>query len=103
MTLADALKFLVVHIGQRHKIAHHQAHAPVVVLDVKRFAASGRHLVDKAENAVVLADAGFEQSVAEIDAQLLIFVLFAGDLHLFPVVKIGDRQIDRRNQRLIVD
>ena len=96
MTLADALKFLVVHIGQRHKIAHHQAHAPVVVLDVKRFAASGRHLVDKAENAVVLADAGFEQSVAEIDAQLLIFVLF-------PVVKIGDRQIDRRNQRLIVD
>ena len=66
----DAVKLLIVHIGQRDKVAHHQRHAPVVILDIQRLAAGGRHLIDEAEHALVFAYArGARHAFAKVQPQ----------------------------------
>ena len=54
----DAVQLVIVDVGHRDVIAHHQGQAPVVILDVEGLAHARRHLIDEAEDAVVLAGAG---------------------------------------------
>ena len=73
----DALKFAVGDVGEGHVIAHHQAHAPVVVLEAQRGPRVLGELIDKAEHALVTAKAhAGHQRLGKVQPQRLVFFLF---------------------------
>ena len=104
MAADDAVKLGVVHVGQRHEIAHHQGKAPVVVAHVKRFAQARRHLADEAKDAVVAAGAGRERHLLP-EVQTQRFALPLSDVHgALPAVPLHHgAHAAARDQRLVVD
>ena len=59
----DALHLALGQVRERHIIAHEEAQARVVVLEIQRRAHTRRHLVDEAEHAVVGARVGVVHEV----------------------------------------
>ena len=55
VALDHAIHFLRRQVGQRHKIARHQREPPIVVAHIEAGTHARRHLLDKAEHAVVRA------------------------------------------------
>ena len=101
----NTVEFLIVHVGERDEVAHHQRQTPIIVLDVERIAHTRGHLVNEAEDAMVVAGPGFGndtliQRETEWFPVLLVhvkhraFAICAQDLH-------GKTFL--RGQRLIVD
>ena len=59
----DALHLALGQVCERHIIAHEEAQARIVVLEIQRWAHARRHLVDEAEHAVVGARVGVVHEV----------------------------------------
>ena len=61
LSLKNPGKLPVIHIGQGDIITHHHGKAPVIILDVQRIPHAFRHLVNKAEQAVIAAAAWLQR------------------------------------------
>ena len=75
--ILDALHFFVAQVRQRDVVAEQKRKPLVVVLEIQRLAQALRHLVDKAEHALVAARVLFVDEIAfKIAAQRLVLALF---------------------------
>ena len=97
------IQLMVGDVGQGHIVAHHQAHAPVVVLD----AHAGPHvfgqLIHKAEQAFVAAQPhAAHHRPFELQAQGIVLPLADADLMHLAVPADAQRQLALGGQGLVV-
>jgi len=73
----QAIQFLVRDIGQGHIVAGQKGQAQIIIFEIQGLAQTLRQLVDETEDAFVVAMGAFvEQSLLELQPQILILVLF---------------------------
>src|SRR5688500_16625355 len=77
------LELLLAHVGQRHVVTVQKAEAEVVVHQVQRLAHAFRHLVNEAENALVVAGMDL---VRELKSEHKPPILAPAALHLYRLV-----------------
>ena len=82
----DALRLALGEVRERDVVAHEEAQARVIVLKIERVAHIRRHLIDKAEQAVVRAGARLVHQVGiKIEAEILALLLFDRQVACGPV------------------
>ncbi len=101
----DARKLLIRNVRERHIIAHDERKPPVVILEMQRFAAAARQLVNKAEQAMVAARAhGCHQRGFKGKAQGLVNIFFNQVFaRLAAFIFHGDAKARGRAQMFVID
>ena len=85
MLLDDALQLCIAYVGERGIVALQKAKPPVIILKLHGLAHIRRQLVDKAENAFIMACLGtVHQRALKDKAKIFIVLLFNLRRQLLP-------------------
>ena len=95
---------MIRHIGQRHIISLQKGKSCVIILKIKSFTHSRRHLINKTKYALIPAmSVLIHQSVLKFDPQIFLWILIHFQQPLFPVSFLyQDFNVGFLNQELIV-